>query len=124
KIVTNNRLRLKKAPGEKCLTDYKILKTINLQNITLALLALKPITGRTHQLRAQCALHNLPILGDKTYGDFNLNRLFAKSNQSRMFLHSESLEIAYNLQGKEYKFFAASNCFFKNIEGIKLILLH
>ena len=33
-----------------------------------ALLELHPLTGRTHQLRAHCALAGCPIVGDKTYG--------------------------------------------------------
>jgi 23S rRNA pseudouridine955/2504/2580 synthase len=31
-------------------------------------LALQPLTGRTHQLRAHCALIGVPILGDRKYG--------------------------------------------------------
>lgn len=33
-----------------------------------ALLALSPITGRTHQLRVHAAAHGAPILGDRKYG--------------------------------------------------------
>ncbi len=34
----------------------------------LAWLRLWPETGRTHQLRAQCAFHGMPIVGDAAYG--------------------------------------------------------
>lgn len=34
----------------------------------LALLELKPLTGRTHQLRVHCAASGWPILGDAIYG--------------------------------------------------------
>lgn len=33
-----------------------------------ALLALSPITGRTHQLRVHAAAHGAPLLGDRKYG--------------------------------------------------------
>ena len=40
-------------------------------------LALKPVTGRTHQLRVHCAYMGFPILGDPQYGygveDFGLH---------------------------------------------------
>lgn len=35
----------------------------------LTLLELRPITGRTHQLRVHCAAMNFPILGDPIYGN-------------------------------------------------------
>jgi 23S rRNA-/tRNA-specific pseudouridylate synthase len=32
------------------------------------MLALEPVTGRTHQLRVHAAHANLPLLGDRSYG--------------------------------------------------------
>jgi 23S rRNA-/tRNA-specific pseudouridylate synthase len=62
----------------------------------MSLLQLEPKTGRTHQLRIQCSQRNLPIVGDRTYGDFEKNRLFAKgSGQQGMFLHAERVKVPF-----------------------------
>jgi 23S rRNA pseudouridine955/2504/2580 synthase len=36
-------------------------------------LAMQPLTGRTHQLRAHCAVLDTPILGDRKYGEHGLS---------------------------------------------------
>jgi tRNA pseudouridine65 synthase len=74
----------------------------------VSLLRLEPLTGRSHQLRVQCAQRGLPIVGDQTYGDFGANRAYAKAMGSkRMFLHS--LEVAFDYaQGGATWAFAAS----------------
>jgi 23S rRNA-/tRNA-specific pseudouridylate synthase len=75
----------------------------------LSLIALHPRTGRSHQLRAQCQKHRLPIVGDATYGDFTRNRTFAqKTGQTRLFLHSLQTELTYHLHGKAHSFMAES----------------
>ena len=56
----------------------------------MALLELKPTTGRTHQLRIQCAERGTPIVGDRTYGDFEQNRLLKNDH---LYLHSEAIEV-------------------------------
>ncbi len=62
----------------------------------LALLSLRPRTGRTHQLRVQAARRGLPIAGDERYGDFRANRFLASEiGLKRMFLHASRLEIRH-----------------------------
>lgn len=62
----------------------------------IALFKLYPITGLTHQLRVQCALHNYPILGDKKYGDFKFNQHIQKIiSNKRLFLHALSVQFSY-----------------------------
>lgn len=77
--------------------------------VPLSLLRLQPETGRTHQLRVQCAAHGHPIAGDKTYGDFAFNRLVEKSlGEDRLFLHAAALSLSFFWQGRQENFQAAS----------------
>ncbi|MBQ0822495.1 RNA pseudouridine synthase [Microvirga sp. HBU67558] len=50
--------------GQPSLTRWRVLG----RGEGLALLELRPVTGRTHQLRVHCAAMNFPILGDPIYG--------------------------------------------------------
>lgn len=73
----------------------------------LTLLKLEPRTGRSHQLRVQCAKRGLPIVGDQTYGDFARNREFAKrAGTKRMFLHSLETTFDYEFGGTSHAFAA------------------
>ncbi len=75
----------------------------------LALVQLDPRTGRSHQLRVQCARRGLPIVGDQTYGDFRLNREFARrTGFKRLFLHSVETSFAYELAGRTFSFAASA----------------
>jgi 23S rRNA pseudouridine955/2504/2580 synthase len=49
----------------RAITDYR---TLDHAGSKLAWLELRPLTGRTHQLRAHCAALGTPILGDTAYG--------------------------------------------------------
>lgn len=73
----------------------------------ISLIQLEPKTGRSHQLRVQCAKRRLPIIGDATYGDFRANRDFAKrTGEKRLFLHSLETRFDYTHEGRAYSFSA------------------
>ena len=77
--------------------------------LRISLLSLRPLTGRTHQLRVQCASRHLPIVGDATYGDFTRNRTLARSLGARdLFLHAASLTLRIPWQGRDLHFAATA----------------
>ena len=53
------------AGGKRALTRYRVVETVGER---MALIALMPLTGRTHQLRVHMAALGTPILGDGKYG--------------------------------------------------------
>ena len=65
-------LREVRPDGKPSITEFRVLE----RRETYTKLALRPVTGRTHQLRVHCAHLGFPILGDPQYGygsaDFGL----------------------------------------------------
>ena len=78
------------ANGKESITFYRLLKT----NGDYSLVELKPITGRTHQLRVHMQYLGHPIVGDRVYG---------LGDKNRLCLHAGELEVT--LPGGERKVF-------------------
>jgi 23S rRNA pseudouridine1911/1915/1917 synthase len=78
------------AGGRESVTEYEVLATGG----GYALLALRPLTGRTHQIRAHLAYLGLPIAGDLRYGGGE-----GPGGLRRQFLHAARLGFARPLDG-------------------------
>ena len=66
--------------------------TISRASHRAAWMALRPFTGRTHQLRAHMAAIGHPILGDPKYGDEKSREL---SGVLKLQLHARSIELEH-----------------------------
>ena len=77
--------------GQHAVTLYR---TVEPAGKRAAWLALCPITGRTHQLRAHCAALGTPILGDGKYGG---RSAFLPSNEiaPRIHLHARRIVLPH-----------------------------
>jgi 23S rRNA-/tRNA-specific pseudouridylate synthase len=102
--------RLRTTGGDQEAHTEAFLREVRpVDEFSLALLELHPITGRTHQLRYQCGRRQFPIMGDRTYGDFALNHLAAKKLFVReLQLHAAEITLTYELNGVSHAFAAHS----------------
>ena len=82
--------------GKSAVTYYRIIDQAGTRASWLALL---PITGRTHQLRAHCAALGTPILGDGNYGG-SAAQLPGGAAVHRLHLHARSLELPHPTGGR------------------------
>ena len=73
------------ARGRDSVTEYELLAAAG----GYALLSLRPLTGRTHQIRAHLAYLDLPIAGDERYGGGT-----GPGGLARQFLHAGGLVLA------------------------------
>lgn len=92
-------LRRVSPDGKPSVTEFKVLERYE----GSSLLSLRPITGRTHQLRVHCAYMGFPILGDPQYGNeacknaFDHQQLLAYGLRLKHPITEKKLEIFTDL---------------------------
>ena len=80
--------------GRPAQTDWKVIGTQG----TDTRVALKPLTGRTHQLRVHMQALGHPILGDSLYASG------AALDHPRLMLHAEALRLRHPVTGEAMTF--------------------
>jgi 23S rRNA pseudouridine955/2504/2580 synthase len=93
---SGERVRPDTEEGRRAVTYYQVIDSAGPQACWLALM---PVTGRTHQLRAHCAAIGTPILGDAKYGSAAAH-LAGVPGSRRLHLHARSLSIPHPLGGR------------------------
>ena len=82
--------------GKPARTEYRVLE----QAGGISRLWLRPITGRTHQLRVHCAYIGCPILGDPQYGSAASLQMNAALGLASQLLCARSLDFSHPLTGE------------------------
>ena len=102
-------VRLAKKEEENALY-MKTIYTPIIYNDKYSLLDVELVTGRTHQIRIHMAAIHHPLIGDKKYGNFELNKMMKEQYQlNYQFLHAYKLTFTYTfgcleyLKGKEFE---------------------
>lgn len=88
-------LREVRDDGKPSVTEYEVLE----RNGKLCKLKLRPITGRTHQLRLHCAYMGFSILGDPQYGSAECKALSDSLGITTQMLCAKSLEFTHPVTG-------------------------
>ncbi len=88
-------LRYVDPAGKPSRTEYRVLERFDRHS----LLELKPVTGRTHQLRVHCAHMGWPILGDPQYGSEESREYSRKLGLTYQRLCAKRVEFTHPLTG-------------------------
>ena len=88
-------LREIRPDGKPSVTEYAVLE----QNEKLCKLELRPVTGRTHQLRLHCAYMGFPILGDPQYGSEESQDFSAAAGLTSQQLCAKGLKFEHPMTG-------------------------
>ena len=95
-------LRYVNQEGKPSRTEFTVLE----RKGHITKLALRPITGRTHQLRVHCAYMGYPILGDPQYGSEASQRLSAELGLSSQLLCAKSLSFPHPITGDSMEIYS------------------
>ncbi len=87
RIGSGEKEAVVQSDGKPSVTQFKVIKS----NQKFSQLRAKILTGRMHQIRAHTKFQGYPIVGDKKYGDENLNKNERKNGLNRMLLHAFSI---------------------------------
>lgn len=89
-------LRYVNQDGKPSRTEFEVLE----RKSGITKLSLRPITGRTHQLRVHCAHMGYPILGDPQYGSETSQALSLELGLSAQLLCAKSLVFPHPITGE------------------------
>ena len=89
------KISIKTEHPREAVTHYRVLETM----AGYSYLELRPVTGRTHQIRVHLAAAGHPLAGDSRYGQRR-----TKDRFPRLILHAHSLSLIHPRTGERMEF--------------------
>ena len=89
-------LRFVGPEGKPSVTEYRVLERMG----EICKLELRPVTGRTHQLRVHCAYKGWPLLGDPQYHSGRSCEVSRELGLDTQMLCAKRLEFAHPVTGE------------------------
>lgn len=97
-----SKWKLQHSTTNPSITMFKSFPIITEQGEYLRLFLVKPITGKTHQIRVVLKSLSSPILGDPLYSRPSIAR-----QQDRTYLHAYGIQ--FKFEGKQYQYIVPPN---------------
>jgi len=92
-----DKMSIKTRRPKKAVTQWEVKEELP----GFSLLTVRPLTGRTHQIRVHLAASGRPLIGDARYG-----RIKTDVPCPRLFLHANTLELTHPTSGERCVFTA------------------
>jgi tRNA pseudouridine32 synthase/23S rRNA pseudouridine746 synthase len=97
------RHRVDRLHGKQATTRWRLLAAIEEGDAPTSLLAIEPLTGRSHQIRVHLAAVGCPIVGDRLYGAPSRTNAGPPAGPS-LALHAAALELPHPNTGERLAF--------------------
>ena len=98
--VNRQKMAIVERNGKEAISQYKVRQSGLVDNSALSVVAVKILTGRTHQIRVHMSSIGHPVLGDKLYGGA---KGIAVEHQ---MLHAHTLRFPHPITGDDMTFYA------------------
>ncbi|MBB5754211.1 RluA family pseudouridine synthase [Prosthecomicrobium pneumaticum] len=95
----DERMKVAKHGEEDASHAVSLYSVVDQAGQNLAWLTMRPVTGRTHQLRAHAAHIGHPIIGDPKYFEADSNWTFPGGMQQKLHLHARRIVIPHPAGG-------------------------
>jgi 23S rRNA pseudouridine955/2504/2580 synthase len=104
--IAGERMVVDDEDGKESVTDYQVMLECEKDDFNYALVALKPHSGRTHQLRVQLQNEGHAILGDPKYAEKKALKQFKALGGKGLMLHAWRLRLLHPMTQQPCVFIA------------------